>query len=787
MLRNYLTIAFRNLTRSALFSSINILGMVLGITCSSLILLFAWNELHYDDYHTNAENIYRITTKQEKATAIGAVTPGPLAPELKNNFPEIVSTARLGKWSGVFKSKESLFEENQVYFADNSFLHIFSFPLVIGDPKTVLKQPGDLLINEHIAEKYFGAEWRGRTDVVGTVLRLNNEFDFTIVGVVKNPPVNSSLQFDFLLSFEHIIVNDKWGYQWGSYNYNTFVQLQPDHDIKSFNAKIKSKLREHDKQAGFDISTQPLKEMYLHPLEYDYWTKQGNLFYIRIFVIIGIGILVIACFNFINLSTAQSIKRSKEVGIRKTIGATRSQLFIQFLGESLLLIIIAAFLSRGILDLTLPYFNSLAGKELEIYSFNKVFVLFLIVFTLAVGILASLYPAALLSSFQAAKVLKGVFPKTAGKSFREVLVVMQFSIAFILMIGTLIIYQQLSFIQKKDLGFSKDQLLYVRLNGELKQKEELFREELIKQNEVIDASASTSTLINNENFSNITWEGQPAGKELTITQMNTDSHFIPLMGMKMLYGRNFSGNIKSDSTAHIINETAAKNMGFTGEDALGKEVTFWGAKGKIIGVVSDFHFRPLNVAIQPFIMRYQPNTFYFNMLLKIKSNQVASLIEKLPSLYQKFDKENPLNYGFVDEKINNLYQTEQRAGAILLNFSVISIFITCLGLLGLAAYSAEQRTKEIGIRKILGASVISIVQLLSSNFLKLILISFLIATPLAWYAMSKWLQGFAYRTEISWWIFGFSGVIAILIAIATFSSQAIKAAVSNPVDSLRSE
>lgn len=786
MLRNYFTTAFRNLIRAPFFSSINLMGMVLGITCSSLILLYAWDELHYDQFHTYAQNIYRITTQRDKATRIGAVTPGPLAPELKNNFPEIINTARVGKWSGVFKTKDALFEESEIYFADNSLLQIFDFPLLAGDLKTVLKQPNQLVLNEKMAEKYFGANWKSRPDVLGTSFRLNNETDFVVAGIIQNPPSHSSFYFDFIVSFEHL-VNDRWSYNWGSNNFITYVQLNPDHNINAFNSKIKNVLRTHDEGAGFNISTQPLTEMYLHPLDYDLWTKKGNLLFIKIFVIIGLGILLIACFNFINLSTAQSTRRSKEVGIRKTIGATRSQIFIQFLGESLLIVGCAALLSRGLIDLALPYFNTLSGKELTLYPLNKIFFALLMVFTLIIGLLASIYPASLLSSFLPVKTLRGIFPKKAGSRFREVLVVVQFSIAVILMIGTVVIYQQLSFIQQKDLGFEKEQLMYVGLGGNLRENEELFREGLIKQSEVMGAAATTSILVNNNNYSTIEWEGQVKGQELTITQMNADPYFIPLMDMKMLHGRNFSDRVAGDSSAYVINETAAKNMGFTGDDAIGKEVTFWGAKGKIIGVVRDFHFRPMNVPIEPFIMRYQAKTYYWNMLVKVKPNQVATFIAKLPDLYQKFDPENPLSFGFVDEQLNKQYKSEQRAGTILANFTGISIFITCLGLLGLAAYSAEQRTKEIGIRKVMGASVAGIMQLLSKDFIRLIILAILIATPLAWYAMNKWLQGFAYRTEINAWIFITTGALAIFIAFITISSQALKAAMSNPVESLRSE
>jgi putative ABC transport system permease protein len=785
MIRNYLRLAFRHLIKSPLFSFIHIAGMVLGITCSTLILLYAWSELQYDRFHTHAENIYRITTQAWSDQTIGAVTPGMLAPELKNNFPEIKHIARVGKWSGVLKTNEHLFEEGDIYFTDHSLIEMFDFPLIRGNQTSVLKEPNHLLITESMAVKYFGADWKTRSDVIGTIFRLNNADDFTLAGILKDPPAQSSFQFKFLLPLEHLM-KDKWSYNWGSYNFITFIELNPDHSIALFNQKIKDSLRKQNAEAGFDLSTQPLTDIYLNPLAYDYWSLRGNYFYIKIFVVIGLGILLIACFNFINLSTAQSAKRSKEVGIRKTIGATRFQIFKQFIGESLLVILLSVLISRGLLDLLVPYFNFLSGKELFIEQIHIVFFVGLIASMIFVGFLASLYPATILSSFQASKVLKGITTKSHGKRFREVLVVAQFSMAVLLLIGTVVIYQQLEYMQTRDLGFNKEQLLYIRLNGPLKQNEDLLRNELLQQPEVIGAAASTSTLVNNDNYTSLTWQGQPEGKEVRITQMNADPYLIPLLDMKILYGKNFSVSIPGDSS-FIINETAAKEMGLSTDEALGKEVSFWGMKGKVIGIVKDFHFRPLQTAIEPFIMRYQKETNYFTMLVKVKTGKAKDFVEKIPALYQKVDAENPVNYGFVDDRLNQLYQSDQRAGMIMLNFSIISIFITCLGLLGLSAYLAEQRTKEIGIRKVLGASVTGIIQLLSIDLVRLMLISIGLSLPLAWYLMKQWLKGFAYQTPIQWWVVSGALFFAVSIAFFTIGTQVIKAAMANPVDSLKSE
>jgi putative ABC transport system permease protein len=786
MLKNYILIGLRSMLRTPLFSSINVIGLVLGITCSTIILVFAWREVMRDHYHTKAGNLYRITLQQRDKEEIGAVTPGPLAPELKSQFPEILNTARLGKWSGVFKTNEVLFSEGNVFFADNSLLHMFDFPLTRGDLKTALTQPTHLLLSESMALKYFGKDWQNRSDLIGATFRLNNETDFVTVGVFKDQPSQSSLHFDFLLSFEHL-VPDRWSYNWNSNNFNTFVELTPGTSIQDFNSKIKDVLINRDPQAGFSLSTQSIKDMYLHPLGYDYWTKQGNLTYIKIFAIIGIGILLIACFNFINLATAQSGKRSKEVGIRKTIGATRLQIFVQFLGESIVIVLIAAIISRGLIDLLLPYFSYLIGTQITLSSINYLFSLALLAFTLLIGFLASFYPAAHMSAMNPVKSLKGLLAGRSGKSLRETLVIAQFSLSFLLMVGTVVIYQQVNHVQGKELGFDKEQVMFISLNSSLKEKNETFRNELLKLDEVEQAAATTSIFVNNENYSNIEWEGQLPGQQITITQMNANPHVIPLMGMKMAYGRNFSQAIKSDTVGYIINETASQQMGFQQGEAVGKRAVFWGLPGSIIGVVKDFNFRPLSLGIEPFIMRYRPNEFYFNMLVKVKANQAVSLIEKLPALYKKFDSENPVNYGFIDERLNMQYQNEQRVLSIVLHFCALSIIITCLGLFGLATYVAEQRTKEIGIRKVMGGSVQAIVVLLSKDFVRPMLIAIVISSPIGWYLLNQWLTGYAYRIELTAWVFLGTGILSILIAWVTISSKAIRAAQANPVESLRNE
>ncbi|TAH21007.1 MAG: ABC transporter permease [Cytophagales bacterium] len=791
MIQNYFKIAIRNLWRNKIFTFINVLGLALGLTACLLISLFIYDELSFDRFHPHADNIYRIVEKQKQGEEIYdvAVTPGPLAPALKADFAEIAEVAQIGKWNGTFRQGDKVFEEKEMYFGSHELLKIFDFPLVKGDLKTVLKKPNELIINEKTALKYFGEDWKNNKNILGKVFKLNGGDEFVLVGVVKDLPSNSHLQFDFLMSFEYVKL-DKWSYNWGSNNFHTYVQLRADANMKDFEQKIENQLIKYNEKTESKLYLQVLTDIYLYSkfaFYTDSWNKRGDIFYVKIFAVVGLIVLFIACFNFINLTTARATTRSKEVGIRKTIGAQRYQLVIQFIGESLCLVLSAVLLASALVVYVLPFFNQISGKNLSINYLDSQFIFSILGLTLVTALLASIYPAFLLSSFQPVKVLKGVLKIESGKSFRKSLIIIQFAFSIALIVCTTIIYTQLAYIQQKDLGFEKSQLMYVRMGGQLREKSHLLKNDLQKLAFIESVSATTSTLVNAANESNVAWEGQAEGDEFLITQMMTDPDFIPTVAMKMAHGRNFSLQNASDTAAYIINEQAAKRMGYTGEQALGKKLKFWGLEGTIIGVVQDFHFRPLNVAIAPLIMRYRPKEFFFNVLVKVKPNQVNSLIATLPSLYKKYEAETPLQYGFVEEELDKLYWQEQKIGKIILYFSCLSIFIACLGLFGLATFAAETRTKEICIRKILGASILQITSLLSKDFLRLVLVAFIIASPVAYYFMDKWLSDFAYRITISWWVFALAGVSAITIALITVSWQSIKAALMNPVKSLRSE
>jgi ABC-type antimicrobial peptide transport system permease subunit len=791
MFKNYLKIAFRNLWNNKLFSAINVVGLALGLVACLLISLFIHDELSYDRFHTNLNHIYRVVEKQKQAEGVFevAVTPGPLAPVLKSDFAEVEEVGRIGKWNGTFRQGEKVFQENDIYFGDNELLKMFDFPLVKGNAKTALKQSNELIINEKTALKYFGEGWEKDNNILGKTFKLNGGDEFVLVGILKDLPSNSHLQFDFLISFEYVKL-DKSSYNWGSYNFHTYVQLREATDVQNFEQKISGLLMQYDKQLDTEVYLQPLTDIYLYS-KFDFgtdgWGKRSDILYIKIFAAVGLIVLFIASFNFINLATARAVKRSREVGIRKVIGAQRYQLVIQFIGESLLLVLSAIVIALILLAYLLPFFNQIINKNLIIDYSTIYFWLIALSLSLVVGLIGGVYPALLLSSYQPVKVLKGILKINSGKKFRTSLIILQFMLSITLIICTIVIYTQLNYIQEKDLGFDKTQLMYVRMNGNLRVNAHLLKNDLQKMAFVESVAASTSSLVNTANESNVEYEGQAQGDVFTITQIMADPDFIPTIDMQMAYGRNFSYQIKTDTMGFIINEQAAKRMGYVGEQALGKKLKFWGLDGTVVGVVKDFHFRPLNVSIAPLIIRYRPLEFFFNLLVKVKPNQINQLVATLPALYKKYEVESPLQYGFVEEGLNKMYWQEQKMGKIILYFSCLSIFIACLGLLGLATFSAETRTKEIGIRKVLGASIIQITTLLSKDFLKLVLVAFVIASPIAYYFMDKWLADFAYRITISWWIFGIGGVSAIAIALITVSWQSIKAARMNPVKSLRSE
>jgi len=611
MLKNYLLIAFRNLWKNKVYSGINIIGMAIGLACCLTIGLFIWDELSYDRFHTHGKNIYRIVEKQVQAGDVYdvAVTPIPLAEALKKDFAAIEQTCRIGSRSGFFQYGNVVAECGNLLVAENSFFSLFNFELIQGDARTALTKPDEVVFSESMADKMFGPGWRTSGNPIGQPIELNNKRTVILVGIAKDAPVNSHIQFEALRSFANEDLKADYN-NWDNNEVHTYIQLRPDADVAHIEQQIFKYHTKYLPKSKITFSLQPLFDIYLHSnfaFTTD-WSKTSSFIYIRIFTAVGLIVLFIAIFNFINLSTARAIQRAREVGVRKAIGAFRMQLVVQFIGESLFMTLIAVAIALVLLQAFLPLMNQISGKQISVPAGNPLFWLAITGITILVSILAGIYPAFYLSGFQPDKVLKGVFNIHGGRFFRRTLVVGQFMFSIILIIGALVIYKQLTFLQHKDLGFNKSQLLIVKMKNELRKKTSLLAADLQKHHSIANVSGSSINLIDVTNSTiSIKWDGQSADDKFIMTQANIDPDFLATTGMKIIAGRNFDAGMPGDTaSAYLVNETAARRMGWTPEQALNKTVTLWDRPGKIIGVLKDFHFRPLTTTIEPFLFHYWP-------------------------------------------------------------------------------------------------------------------------------------------------------------------------------------
>jgi len=788
MIKNYFKIAFRNLIRHKAFSIINISGLAIGMACSILILLWVRDELSYDRFHANADQVYRITCNAGDFKA--AVNPAGMPAGLQAQMPEIKNTVRLSHLStGLFEVGEHKFEEKHVFYADSTFLQVFSFPLVEGNPKTALQRIDGVLITQDMAKKYFG-----QADALGKTMRKDNGSNVIVTGVLANIPSNSHLQFDFILpmSSAYQTWDDLKKNVWNNFDFYTYLQLDKNFiptqaALSRFNQKMDVIYKKHETGIKVNFQLQPLTSIHLHPgLQVDL-EGHGNIQYVNIFFIVAIFILGVACINFMNLATARSARRAKEVGLRKVVGAGRHQLMGQFLGESLLISLIAFVIAMFFVWLLLPTFNDLSGKQISIHYIDGKLLVSLLGIAFATGLLSGIYPAIYLSGFQPVKVLKGKMKSLGGNLiFRNALVVTQFIVSIVLLVGTAIVYNQLKFIKNKNLGFEKANLLYIEMTGELWSKQQALKNEL-KQNPL----TSDFTIINDlptnltSGTVNIVWEGKDPKSQIVFPSMFVSEDFFDVFKMKILNGRSFSTAFKGDSANFIINEKAAHVMGMDVSTAVGKTLKIYGNNGTIIGVVKDFNYKPMQSAIEPMFIGL--NRWGGNVVVRTKPGKTDATIKALEKITQGLNPSFPFSYNFLDQDIANLYRGEQRMGVLFNIFAVLAIFISCLGLYGLSAFMAEQRTKEIGVRKVLGASIFTIVYLLSRNFTKLILIAMVVAIPVSWYAINSWLEGFAYHINLNWSIFIIASLVALLIAWFTVGYESIKAAVANPVESLRTE
>jgi hypothetical protein len=756
------------------------------MACCLLIAIWVQDELSYDKFHENAEHIYRVNMNDQKYDTVWPVVSIPVGPALKEEFPEVIDSARVSDFSALITRGEKKLDEIGAY-VDPSFFEIFSFPFAKGDPQTALSAPFSIVISQEMVEKFFGDE-----DPFGKNLKLNDELSFTVTGVIKDVPQNSHLNFDFLAPFKIFEEKDRDPTHWGRFQIYTYVMLLDDAPSKEFEKKIAGLLQEHNVRPGPKLGLEPLTRIHLYAAD-----GGGDIRYVYVFSIIALFILVIACINFMNLSTARSSTRAKEIGMRKVTGAQRADLIKQFMGESVLISLIAMYFAVILVVLLLPVLSNLADKQLTLNpQGNWNLILGFVGIVLFTGLLAGSYPALFLSSFRPADILTGsLIPTKDGMKktvFRKALVVIQFSVSIFLIISTLVIFKQLHFIRSVDLGYEKEHLISIPLRGNTAQQYEAFKSELLQDSRISNVSATSEVpvLIYYLHIG-YDWEGKDPKKESRMNEVLVDHDFIETLNMTIVQGRGFSKDRATDaSEAYIVNEAAVKAMDI--ESSVGKRFlapTHAGMReGTIIGVVKDFHFRPLHDEIEPLVMFIEPEKFRF-LCIRVKSeiSDMPSTISFIESVYKKFTPNFPFEYNFLDETFDRLYRSEQKTGSILGYSTFLAIFISCLGLFGLAAQMAEMRIKEIGIRKVLGASVSGITLLLSKEFMKWVVVANVIAWPVAYYAMNRWIQNFAYRTSIALWIFFLAAFLAFLIALITVGYQAIKTAMANPVDALRYE
>lgn len=783
MIKNYFKIAIRSLRRNNIYSLINIFGLSFGMACSILILLWVQDELQMDRFHTNS-NLFRVIENQYYAGGEifnTIATPSPMAPYLKENYPEIVRASRI-TWiiNNLFTHGELAFYEKG-YYVDPDFLQMFSYPFIEGDSKTALNDINAIVISSRMADKFFEGE-----HALGKVLQMNEGEQFKVTGIIEVPK-NSSLQFDFLLPFDYFYrENESWLQSWGNNNVRTYLQLNENARQAAVEKKISGIIPKHIEESNTDLFLQAYKEAYLYSTIENGKINGGRIEYVRIFSIVAFFILVIACINFMNLSTAQAARRAKEVGLRKVVGAVKSQLITQFIGESLLLAFLAIVFASFIVALMIPSFNELTAKQL---TFNLDWNILMILLGVAVftGMVAGSYPALFMSGFQPAKVLKGSLNSSRGAAlFRKVLVVVQFSLSIILIISTLVVFRQLNFIQNKDIGFNKENVVYIPVRQDMKGHYDAIKSEL-ERHPAIDhiTAGSTTPLEIGNSSSGFEWEGKDEDNEILFSFFSIHHDFIETMGMSIKEGRSFNQKFTADTSNFLINEEAAKRMGFSGQ-IVGEPLEFNEKNGTIVGVVKDFNFQSIKQPIEPIIMLLAPDDLNY-IMVKVKGDGLNEAIKALENVHSQYAGAYPFEYHFLDQDWENMYQIEHRIGKIFNYFAFLSILISCLGLFGLAAYSAEQRTKEIGVRKVLGASVFHLAQLMTKDFTVLVIIAAAIACPVAWFMMDSWLSDFAYHIELDVFTLITATVLAFVIAILTVSYQAIKASLADPVKSLRYE
>lgn len=786
MIRNFLTVAIRNFLRQKFYSFINVFGLASGLVCTLFIYLWVNDELSKDKFHQNSEEIFQIVSNLKMNSGeilTWPITPGPLAEEIRENSAEVAMAVRTqGAGSVLFQHEEKSFMERGFY-ADPDFFNLFSFKILKGKPNTSTGDISSISISEKLAEKLFG-----NSDPIGKTVKVNNQTDYTIAAVFQDVPAQSSLVFEFILPFEVYKKNRGDGFNWGNYDHPLYVRLHDpanaDRAIRNINER-RSKVADADGGSNVQFYMQPFTEYYLNSLYENGQPVGGRIKYVRIFSVVAIFILAIACINFMNMATAKAANRSKEVGIRKVVGAQRKSLVLQFIAESTLLSFISMMIALGIVYLALPLFNTLVAKQISIVLFDPKFFLAVIAIILLTGLLAGSYPAFFLSSYQPATVLKGSTTQNfSGAGLRKTLVIFQFALTVILIASSLVVYNQIEFIRNKNIGYDRQSVVSFGLRGELRNQFDSFKDELLKFDGITHVAKGDQSLVEVQNQnSSVNWPGKPDDSQQFFRTVAVDYGYLETMGLALQEGRFFKKEF-NDTSNFVITERAVEVMGLT--EPIGQEITQWGIKGKIVGVVKDFHSRSMHESIDPiiFMCNAQWGSWAF---VRFKGTEAQEAVNHIEQIHRKYNPQYPFVYSFVEDDFEKLYNNEKITGSLALGFTVMAIIISGLGLLGLAAYSAEKRKKEISIRKTLGATVSGIVSMMSKDFVQLSLIAAVIGCPIAYFLMDRFLESYAYHTDLSWDVFVLTSLGVTALTLITVIFQVAKAAIANPVDALRNE
>ncbi|WP_142685933.1 ABC transporter permease [Chitinophaga polysaccharea] len=791
MFGNYFKVAWRNLIRNKAFSVINILGLTIGLACSLLIVLWVWDERSIDNFHEQGSRLYLVYERQfvDKEIFASYKTPGMLANEMKRTIPEI---AYASNFSWIDDNPDRLtFEGNNkvakfdACYADSDYFKMMSYPLLEGNPTTVLNKPGSICISEKMAKAFFGSA----AAAIGKILRYDNRNSLAITGVFKDLPQHVSAKFDCLIDWASFLRENDWAKDWGNVGPNTLILLHKDASPQKVAAKIKNFLAKYSKSSNYraELELQRYGDSYLHANFKAGYLSGGRIEYVRLFSIVAVFILLIACINFMNLTTARSAKRAKEIGIRKVAGAAQSVLVRQFLSEAMLVTALSVLLALMLVYGLLPFFNQLSGKQLIFPASNIYFWCSLAGLTLITGLAAGSYPAVFLSSFRPLAVLKGTLKfGSTDISLRKGLVVFQFTLSILFIIGAIVVSRQVKYIQQADLGYNRENLVYLPIEGDLAARYPVFKQEAMNAPgiKMISRIGEAPTSIGSSTWG-IDWEGKMPGDNQMFTQTSAGYDFVKTLNLKMIAGRDLSKDFASDSAGYLVNEAALRIIGY--KDPIGKPLSMWGKKGTIVGVLKDFHFSLFHDPIHPLIVWNGEKDEYGSILVRTEAGKTKEALASLEKICKALNPKFPFTFTFSDEAYQKTYNSETVVSKLSAGFSFLAIFISCLGLLGLAMFTAEQRTKEIGIRKILGAGAASLFTLLSKEFIVLVIIAFFIASPLAWWFMNNWLQGFSYKIDMEWWMFVAAVLLITGIALLTISYQTMKAILMKPVKSLKGE